>query len=206
MIPARHTPAGDLLARLCAGPMMDRAFREVRFSGEGSDAGRPILMLANHFCWWDGFIQYRLNRAFFHRRLHVMMLEEQLLRHPVLSRCGCFSVKKGSRSLLETLDYCQEVLRSPGNMLLIFPQGAIQSMHLSVPGFGAGAGRLFERSGGTCDVLLNVNLTDYGSARRPGLNCYFRLLPGSELPDRQALRTAWERYYAACRERQSAGL
>lgn len=205
MIPARHTFAGDLVARLCAGPLMDLAFREVRFSGEGSDDGRPILMLANHFCWWDGFIQYRLNRYFFRRRLHVMMLEEQLRRHPVLVRCGCFSVKKNSRCLLETLDYCERVLQSPDNMLLIFPQGAIGSMHLSTPAFGAGAGRLFERLGGRCDVLLNVNLPDYGAAKRPELYGYYRLLPGSELPGAQALRAAWERYYAVCRERRIAG-
>ncbi|WP_418983483.1 lysophospholipid acyltransferase family protein [Alistipes sp.] len=204
MIPARHTFTGALIAQLYAGPLLQRAFREIRFRGEGTDRGEPILMLANHFCWWDGFIQYRLNRAFFRRKLYVMMLEEQLAKHPLLARCGCFSVRKNSRSLLETLDYCAQVLRSPDNMLLIFPQGAVESMHLPTPAFQAGAGRLFERIGGACDVVLNVNLTDYGAERKPRLDGYFRTLPGQELADAQALRREWERFYAACRERQCA--
>lgn len=203
MIRARHTPDGMLVASLFAGPLLGRAFRAVRFVGEVEDEGAPLLLLANHFCWWDGFIQYRLNRALFHRTLFAMMLEEQLARHPVLARCGCFSVRPNSRSLTETLDYCAGLLRCPDNMVLLFPQGGIRSLHLHTPGFQSGAWHLLERVGCACDVLLNVNLPDYGAGRKPVLTCYHKTLHGRDLTDREALRTQWERFYRDCKERQT---
>lgn len=206
MIRARHTSSGKLLAELCAGPLLDRAFREVRIVDRVEDPGLPLLMLANHFCWWDGFIQYRLNRACFGRKLFVMMLEEQLEKHPILTRCGCFSVRKNSRGIIESLDYAAEVLRSPENMLLLFPQGAIRSIHLDTPGFGAGVGYLHKRIGGGHAVLFNVNLPDYGAGRKPYLNCYLRMFHNRETDDGNVLRAAWERFYADCKKRQTAAL
>lgn len=204
MIRARHTPDGALVAAICAGPLLGRAFRQVRFSGEWTDEGLPVLMLANHFCWWDGFIQYRLNRALFHRKLHVMMLEEQLARHPFLNRCGCFSIKKNSRSMLETLDYCAELMRVPRNMVLLFPQGGIESMHRDEFRFQPGVGRLLQRIGSECSIVLNVNLTDYGSGRRPALNCYFRTCRSSDFPTAEALAREGDRFYKACKKLQCA--
>lgn len=201
MIRARHTFAGALVARFCAGPLLDGAFREVRIAGEGTDRGLPVLMVANHFSWWDGFIQYRINRACFRRTLYVMMLEEQLQRHPLLAGCGCFSVRRHSRSLVETLDYCLEVMQSPENMLLIFPQGAIESMHLPSLAFRPGAAHLAERIGRDFDIALNCNLPEYGAARRPVLNCWWKLTPGAACSCRGALELEANRFYAACRQR-----
>lgn len=202
MIRARHTLFGRVVAGFYAGPLLDRAFREVCMPDKVEDPGLPLLMLANHFCWWDGFIQYRLNRACFGRKLYVMMLEEQLEKHPILARCGCFSVRKHSRSILESLDYAAEVMRSPENMLLIFPQGAIRSLHLDTPGFESGVGYLRKRVGNDHTVVLNVNLPDYGSGRKPSLNCYLRMLHGTEAGTVDMLRGAWERFYADCKKRQ----
>lgn len=204
MIPARHTFAGELVAGFFAGPLLRRAFREVRIVGKVEDEGLPILLLANHFCWWDGFIQYRLNRALFRRRLYTMMLEEELLKHPILSQCGCFSVRKHSRSVLDSLAYCIEVMRPPENMLLLFPQGRIESMHCNAPGFESGTSRLLDRIDNDYRILLNVNLLDYGAGRKPSLNCYLRMLRGGEVAGGDALRAEWDNFYADCKQRQTA--
>lgn len=206
MIRARHTFAGGLIAELYAGPLLGRAFSEVRILDEVEDEGLPILMLANHFCWWDGFIQYRLNRACFRRRLYTMMLEEELKKHPILAQCGCFSVKKNSRSMVESLDYGVEVMRSPGNLLLLFPQGAIRSIHSVTPGFQSGAGYLLDRITTDFQILLNINLPDYGAGKKPFLNSYLRMLRSRETAHTDTLRTAWERFYAECKFRQTASL
>lgn len=206
MIRARHTLAGELVAGLYAGPLLDRAFREVRIVGEAEDDGLPVLMLANHFCWWDGFIQHRINRSLFHRRLHVMMLEEQLKKHPILAQCGCFSVRKNSRSMLRSLDYCLDILHSPGNMLLLFPQGRIESIHVPAPGFESGIGYLLDRIGGEYGIVLDINLPDYGAGRKPALNCYLRILRSAEVAGTDTLRAEWNRFYTECKERQIAAL
>lgn len=206
MIRARHTLAGELVAGLFAGPLLGSAFREVRIVGEAEDDGLPVLMLANHFCWWDGFIQYRINQALFHRRLHVMMLEEQLKKHPILAQCGCFSVRKNSRSMLCSLEYCLDIMRTPGNMLLLFPQGRIESIHVTAPGFESGIGYLLDRIGGEYRIVLDINLPDYGAGRKPALNCYLRILHGGETDGAEALRAEWNRFYAECKLRQTASL
>lgn len=206
MIRARHTFAGQLVAELFAGPLLGRAFRPVRFIGQAADDGLPILLLSNHFSWWDGFIQYRLNKACFRRRLYVMMLEEQLRAHPILNRCGCFSVKKQSRSVLESLDYCVELMRDPHNMLLIFPQGEIQSMHRSTLEFQSGPDRLLRRIENDYRILLNINLPDYGSGKTPFLNSYYELLDGAEYRRPEALAAEANRFYTACKTRQTASL
>lgn len=203
MIRAHHTWIGETVSGLFAGPLLDRAFREIRFVGDIEDEGKPVLMLANHFCWWDGFIQYRINRAFFRRKLHVMMLEEQLEKHPILAHCGCFSVRKNSRSMLESLEYCREIMRLPENMLLLFPQGELQSMHVNAPGFQSGIHYLRDRIANEYRIVLNVNLPDYGGEKRPYLNCYLRMLRSKEAGDKNALRTEWDRFYAACKLRQT---
>lgn len=206
MIRARHTLIGRFVSELYAGPLLDRAFRPVRFIGDAADDGLPILMLSNHFSWWDGFIQYRLNRTCFRRRLHVMMLEEQLQKHPILNRCGCFSVRKHSRSVIETLDYCLELMRSPQNMLLIFPQGEIQSMHRNGLQFESGLDYLLKRIDCDYRILLNINLPDYGSGKKPYLNGYFCLLNGREYPRLETLEREADRFYAACKTRQIVSL
>lgn len=162
MITARHTWTGNLVAALYSGRKLDRAFRRILYDGdatgpvsegyapkiiieEGGVAGSalrsmeglPLLVIGNHFCWWDGFIQQRLNKTFFHRTQYVMMLEEQLRRNPVLSRCGAFSVRKNSRDAVRSLDYAASLLNDPANMLIFFPQGRIESIHKDSVGFRA---------------------------------------------------------------------
>ncbi|WP_418991954.1 lysophospholipid acyltransferase family protein [Alistipes sp.] len=206
MIPARHTPFGRLVAGVCAGPLLDRAFREVRIQDLVEDPGLPVLMLANHFSWWDGFIQYRIDRMLFRRKIFAMMLEEQLRQHRILARCGCFSVRRSSRSILTSLDYAADLMRSAENMLLLFPQGKIESIHLATPGFGSGIDYLRERIGCDYAILLNVNLPDYGSERKPTLYCYLRILDGPSAGDGHALRGEWERFYADCKKRRTEAL
>lgn len=206
MIRARHTFAGRLVSELYAGPLLGRAFQPVRFIGDAADDGLPILVLANHFSWWDGFIQYRLNKAHFQRRLHVMMLEEQLQKHPILNRCGCFSVKKHSRSVIESLEYCLELMRCPRNMLLIFPQGEIQSMHRNELEFQSGLDYLLKRIDGEYRILLNINLPEYGSGKKPFLNSYFRLLNGRDYRRLSMLANEANRFYVECKTRQIASL
>ncbi|MCD8185629.1 MAG: lysophospholipid acyltransferase family protein [Rikenellaceae bacterium] len=202
MIEARHTRTGKWLADFCSGPLMDRHFRRVRFIGKADGAPGPLLMVANHFSWWDGFIQHRLNREIFSRKLHTMMLEEQLRRHPVLNRCGCYSVKKHSRSLVDTLDYTARLLRLPENMVLIFPQGRIGSIYTDKIHFEAGLGRLLRQPNPTFRLVFNVNLTDYGTARKPELKAYFRLSSPERYDSVWQVEEDYNRFYRACIQKQ----
>lgn len=202
MIEAAHTLRGEAVARLVSGPMLRKTFRAVRIAGNCPDNGLPVLLIANHFSWWDGFVQYRLDRARFGRRLYVMMLEEQLQRHPLLRECGCFSVEKGTRHVIESLAYCHRILQDPRNMLLLFPQGKIESMHLREYRFERGLEYLLKRLDGRVQLVFNVNLTDYFSYRKPLLTVWYEPYdPGTDLRT-ETLERAFNEFARRCRESQ----
>lgn len=202
MIKAKYTCAGRFVSDFFSGFLMERAFRKLYFHSEEVPPGQPILLLANHFSWWDGFIQYRLNRRCFHRKLHVMMLEEQLQKNRILNQCGCFSIRKGSRSVLESLDYCAEILQRPDNILLLFPQGAIESMHTERIRFESGLRYLLKKLTGNYTVVFNVNLTDYGSYRKPRLDIYTRTLTGGDFSTCRELEEQFNLFYNECKLKQ----
>jgi 1-acyl-sn-glycerol-3-phosphate acyltransferase len=108
----------------------------------------PVLVVANHSSWWDGFVVREL-----HRRLRpdqpflTVMLEEQLRRYPFLRRLGGVGLVPGStaslRGLLERLGRVRE--ESPGAMVLLFPQGRLWPSHRRPLGFLPGL-RAFRRT------------------------------------------------------------
>lgn len=204
MIKARHTFVGKMVAWLYSGPMLVRAFHKIEYQGEEwVENGLPTLMLSNHFSWWDGFIQYRLSRKIFGRKLHVMMLEEQLRKNMILNQCGCFSVKKNSRTIIQTLNYCKEILNEPSNMLLIFPQGQIQSMHTDRVKFEAGLGYLLKHIDGEVNIVFNVNLVDYFSDKTPGLSIYFKAFTSNQFDHIQTIERQYNQFYTWCKNNQN---
>lgn len=56
-----------------------------------------------------------------------MITEENYKKVWFLKYLGSFSVKKNSRSAIETLEYAGKLLNEPDNLVLIFPQGKLYS-------------------------------------------------------------------------------
>lgn len=174
MIKANHTFTGQLISRLFTGYRLDKAFRNIHIVGDTLDDRLPVLMIANHFSWWDGFIQYRLNRHIYKRKLYVMMLEEQLSRHPILRQCGAFSIRKHSREIIESLNYCTKLLEDKNNLVLLFPQGKIESIYTSYFVFEKGLTYIFKHLPNEVQLIFNVNLIDYFSEKKPSLYIYYK--------------------------------
>lgn len=130
------------------------------------------------------------------------MLEEQLLRHRFLNYTGGFSVSKNSKSVLESLNYCNELLMHPGNMVLIFPQGKIESQHQHQFSFGKGIERIIgSKRDGALQVLFVSNLVDYFSNRKPTLTINLKEMEGVGLTLAE-IETAYNNFHAACIARQ----
>lgn len=144
------------------------AFREIRIEGEVTDRGLPVLVLANHFSWWDGFWIMQMNEKLFKRKFYFMMLEQQLRRLWVFNKTGGYSVRKGSRSIIESISYTITLLEDSDNMVLIFPQGRIESMHRNDFVFEKGAIRIADQAK-KVQILFVVNLVEYFSHSRPTL-------------------------------------
>ncbi len=174
-----------------------RKFHKVYLKGNFSDMGLPILLISNHFSWWDGFWAVYLNEKLFHRLFHFMMLEEQLKKHKFLNKTGGYSVKKGSRSIIETMDYTAQLLSDCRNIVLMFPQGEIRSMHSPEIPFEKGIEHVMEKIKGSIHFVFLVNIIDYFSSQKPGLYMYFREYTGHDFST-ETLQEQYNKFYSEC--------
>lgn len=174
IIKARHIPFFVRFFGFYSRNGLQRHFNDVRFECSVNVTDRPVLLIGNHFSWWDGFIAYRINDLFLHKQFHVMMLEEQLEKRPFLNKAGAFSVKPGSRTVVETLRYASGLLHDAENMVAVYPQGNITSIHRRPVRFERGTERIVAGASDKLIVLFYVALPDWYSEQKPGM--YVRVI------------------------------
>lgn len=166
------------------------------------DKCKSILVLSNHFSWWDGFFVYELNRLLFGKRFHVMMLEEQLRKNSFLKTAGAYSIDKtNGRKSLESLNYSAELLENPNNLVLMFPQGQIESIYTQKPTFQSGVGRIVKQLNEPTKLVFCINLTDYHSNRKPTLRSYLSLYEGKS--EFEEIKLAFLDFHNECVKKQS---
>lgn len=126
-------PPHPVAARLFAGyvrRLAQRHFAAVHWhAGEGAATEArpprgPILFVANHTNWWDGFlaclVTARLGLDF-----QILMEAANLDRYPVFRRVGALPVRRDSAvRAWDDLAAATAHLRRPGTALWVFPQGA----------------------------------------------------------------------------------
>ena len=153
---------------------------------------QSVLLLQNHFSYYDGYWSMYLCNKIFRRRFHVMMLEEELAKRMFLTRCGVFSVRKNSRDLMESLRYASELLQDPKNVVTIYPSGEIISHHRQNFEFQQG----FARLAGDSLVVVAVVLIDYFSQARPEIRIYLKNFSGERTAE--AIEAAYHSFYQSC--------
>lgn len=204
MIRAKHFRLYHIFFRNYFSFILWKEFREIRISGDYRDKGLPVLLIGNHFSWWDGFFAYELNRRIFRKKIHLMMLEEQLKRHSFFRRLGAFSINPGSRSVLESLDYAAGLLRHNGNLLTLFPQGKFYSQYSTEIEFQKGWFRILKNAENPVNVIFMANLTDYFSGRKPTLSIYIEEYPDTTGFDLVLLNNKYKEFYSRSLEKQKA--
>ena len=178
MIQAKHHPLVYGFFKSYARIRIRRHFREVVVRGDVHSPGKAVLLLSNHISWWDGFWSLYLNETVFGRKFHFMMDEEQLRKRWLFSLSGGFSIRPNSRSLFESLQYTEQLLSNPENVVVIYPQGKLYSSHAPEIHFKKGIERLRFTMANLPDVYFLVQLTDYFQFDKPTL--FFYLQKASE--------------------------
>ncbi len=172
MITASHSRWFQFIFDIYLSRAFKKHFKSLETIGEVEDKGMPVLVIANHISWWDGFWMLSLNKKHFHRNFHVMMLEDQLRKNMFLRQLGAFSLRKRSRDMLESFAYAARLLKQPRNMLLLFPQGEITSQYDYPLDFQKGWGRILSMTHNPLQLLMVVHLLDYFSDPKPTLRQY----------------------------------
>jgi len=200
MIYARHTWFHTAFFRYYSKWLMKKNFAAVEFVDDPGQTDRPVLIIGNHFSWYDGFFMNYYNSLVLGKKFHVMMLEEQLKDRMFLNKTGAFSIKPGSRDVLESLNYSASLLSDPGNMLLMYPTGEIQSGYVSSFRFMKGLDKILK--GNDPEIRYYACMVDYFSERKPSAWIYFHL-PPRECRDTECLEEEYNKFYQACIDRQN---
>jgi 1-acyl-sn-glycerol-3-phosphate acyltransferase len=199
MITARYHPVINRFFRFYVNLLMKRHFKAIRVTGDIPDEERSLVLIGNHFSWWDGFMAFWLNNHLLNKRFHVMMLEEQLAKRRFFRGIGAFSIQPGSRSMMESLNYASDILADTHNMLVIYPQGRIETSYVKRIRFGGGLSRILGGvSGPPPAILFYVALVDYFSFPKPTLNIYLRpYVPHAGNP-LQYMEDSYNAFYQSC--------
>ncbi|HEX8378451.1 MAG TPA: 1-acyl-sn-glycerol-3-phosphate acyltransferase [Pedobacter sp.] len=167
------------------------------------DNSRSILLLANHFSWWDGFLMFELNRRVFKKKFHVMVTEENYRKVSFLKYLGAFPVKKNSKSLIQSLEYAGGLLNDSDNLVLIFPQGKLYSNHTDSIVFEKGLINLINSSKKNFQYLFAASFVDFFAKRKPSVTCYLQTWEGAEFTSLQLIKNAYNKHYETSRQQQS---
>jgi len=95
---------------------------------------KSLLVLPNHFSWWDGFFVDLIYRKFFNEyKIYMMVLEETVKTYWVFNRIGAFSINQSSpKDILKSFDYAKDLLAGRKNFVVIFPQGELRPYSTNV--------------------------------------------------------------------------
>jgi 1-acyl-sn-glycerol-3-phosphate acyltransferase len=197
IIRARHHPVISPFFTRYAKRRIKKRFHRVVIQGEYRDKKLPLLLVANHMSWWDGLWLNYLNAKVFRKKFHFMMLEEQLRKHWYFRHTGGFSVKRGTRSVMETMAYAAELLSDNGNLVLMFPQGEIQSLYTVEYRFENGIGHILSRTKGEVQLIFAANLIEYFSNPKPSLFTYLEEYSGNK-NNMADIESAYNGFYQAC--------
>jgi len=139
----RSTGKGGLSGRAVRGLgryLIWRDFSEVLQEGPVSEPSpdSPVLYLANHSTWWDGFLMLRVHQRLRAGPLLTVIDADQLRRYPALRAAGGVELDPRSVASMKYLLRGLSTLAVPGLGVSLFPQGKIHSSRRRPLGFRRG--------------------------------------------------------------------
>src|ERR1700754_2142153 len=179
-------------------------FQQLLFNAIEIDKTRSVLVLANHFSFWDGLIMHCVNDALFKKHFYVMINEATAYKINYLRYGGAFSINKNSRKMLESLDYAAKLLDEPGNLVLLFPQGKLFSNFVDDVRFEKGVLRVIKQAAGKYQLIFAATFIQFYKHRKQSINVYLKTEKESYADKSIAdLKNAYQQHYNAAKKQQT---
>lgn len=183
---------------------VNRHFQELLFNEIQVDNDRSVLLIANHFSFWDGLILYIVNKKLLKKKFHVMILEDTARREGMLRYAGAFSVSKNSRDILQSLNYAAQLLHKPGNLVLMFPQGKLYSNFVKNIHFEKGLQRIISKADGKFQLVFAATFVQYFKHKKPSATVYFKKATENYASaDLIQLQSAYQQHYETSKLQQT---
>ncbi|MDR6942396.1 1-acyl-sn-glycerol-3-phosphate acyltransferase [Mucilaginibacter pocheonensis] len=149
-------------------------FHELLLNNIEVDQDKSILLIANHFSFWDGLIIYCINEKLLKKKYHVMVQKETVHKLTYLKFSGAFSITKNSKDIIESLNYASELLNDPQNLVLIFPQGKLYSNYIDDVRFDKGVLRIMQKAQGKFQLIFASTFIQYFKHKKPTATVYLK--------------------------------
>ncbi|MES2063182.1 MAG: 1-acyl-sn-glycerol-3-phosphate acyltransferase [Bacteroidota bacterium] len=204
MLYPKKNPVAKWIFKAYVKWLVKKEFHEYIYNTIEVDQHQSILLIANHFGFWDGLILFCLNHKLFKKKFHVMVLQETVQKSGALRYGGAFSVDKNSRSMLQSLDYAAQLLADPANLVLMFPQGKLFSNFVGRVKFEKGIIKLIEKAGNNCQVVFAATFIQYLKHKKPTVTVYLKNEPGNFAGDSiDALQNSYQQHYEQAKQQQT---
>jgi Acyltransferase len=145
---------------------------------------------------------FHLNKLLFKKKFHVMILEETGKKNSFMKYLGAYTVQKGTRDIIASLDYTASLLGEPGNLVLIFPQGTLYSNFTDQMQFQNGLSRVIKLAGGQFQTVFAVSFIEYLQNKKATVNINLQVQAES-FADINELQQAFQSYYQTAKLAQS---
>lgn len=195
MYQSRKSPIIFQLFSWYAAYILNKDFSNFNYNKPIVNENEAILLLANHFSWWDGFLMFHLNKLIFKKKFHVLVTPEDYHRHWYLKYLGAFAAGSRGKDVVETLTYAGQLLDDPQNLVLLFPQGKIYSSHARSIIFEKGVMQVVNASKKKFQIIFSATLLDYFDKRKPQLTTYLSSWEAEEYMSLQLLKSEYNKHY-----------
>jgi len=161
-------------------------FGAVRIAGREhfarATAAAPVLVVCNHTSWWDPLWILALARRIHRVEAFALMDAGNLTRNPFFTRVGAFGVDRSDPADgASAIRYAARLLREPGRVVFIFPQGEERPSSVRPLGFLGGAAAIARVAKAALVIPMALRY-EHGSTARPTLYAAI----GAPLEDRSA--------------------
>lgn len=195
MYPPRKSSVFSSLCSWYVGYSIKKRFSFYKHQQIELKDGEAVLLLANHFSWWDGFLMFQLNNLVFKRNFHVLVADEDYRNKWYLKYLGAFAANNKGKDVLDTLTYAGKLLDEPENLVLLFPQGKLYSNHVRSVAFEKGMMQLLNATKKKFQIVFSVTLTDFFEHKKPGMHTYLKSWEGEEYISLQLLKSEYNKHY-----------
>jgi 1-acyl-sn-glycerol-3-phosphate acyltransferase len=179
-------------------------FQQLSFNSIEFDRNRSVLILANHFSFWDGLILHCVNDKLFKKDFYVMVNEATAYKMHYLQYGGAFSINKNSREMIESLNYAAKLLDDPQNLVLLFPQGKLFSNFVEDVHFEKGILRVIKQAAGKFQLVFASTFIQFYKHRKQSINVYLKA-ETVNYADKSIneLKDAYQQHYNAAKKLQT---
>ena len=99
-----------------------------------------------------------------------MVMKRQMVKNWWLRYIGCYSIDPGKRTIEETFEYTSALLAKPDNVVVIYPQGNMESNYIRHIHFEDGLNQIIPQIKGNCQLVWSSNIIEYFESTKPSLH------------------------------------